>query len=460
MLGTAFMLITFTASAAGDLAAAANRIIDSAMAGREAYAVLQELTDTIGHRLSGSPQAAKAVEWGAAALRARGIEHVRQEAIMVPHWVRGEASFAMVAPAAHDLVGLALGGSIATPPDGIVAPVIEVLSFEQLAALGDLVKGKIVLFNRPMPDLPEKFMAYGAAVPQRAKGAIEAAKLGAVAALVRSVGTASYRLPHTGAMQYADQVPKIPAAALTAEDADLIHRLLEKGHDVRVRMRMTCELLPDVPSANVVADWPGKDRPDEVVLIGGHLDSWDVGAGAIDDGAGVAVCIETLRLFKALDLRPHRTIRAVLFMNEENGLRGGKGYAEQHRNELAKHVAAIESDSGAARPIGFGVTAGKGGIEQVSEWVPLFAPLGKLDLRDSGGGADIGPMRAAGVPMIALRQDGTHYFDFHHTPADTLDKVDPRELELNAAALAVMAYALADSEQPLPRVPPAAASDD
>jgi Zn-dependent M28 family amino/carboxypeptidase len=260
-------------------------------------------------------------------------------------------------------------------------------------------------------------------------------------------------------MRYDEKVPKIAAAAITAEDADLISRLLKTGREVSVHLELGCQTLDDVASANVVAEWRGREKPDEIVLIGAHLDSWDVGTGALDDGAGVAICIETLRLLKALELKPRRTIRAVLFMNEENGLRGGKEYASGHASELASHVAAIESDSGAARPLGFHVQAGSGALARVRDLVPLLVRVGATDLREGNGGADISPLRAGGVPLLGLRQDVAHYFDYHHTPADTLDKVDRQELAQNAAALAVMAYALAEMPDTLPRMAPSQAGD-
>jgi len=288
----------------------------------------------------------------------------------------------------------------------------------------------------------------------RGTGAIEAAKLGAVATMIRSVGSAPFRLVHTGAMRYEEGVPKIPAAAISEEDADLIHRLLASGETVRVHLELGCATLPDAESANVVADLRGRKRPDEIVLIGAHLDSWDLGTGAIDDGAGVAIVMETMRLLRALDLHPRRTIRAVLYTNEENGTRGGKGYKEAHENELAKHVVAIESDSGGARPKGFGVSAGAGAVDLVRAIASRLRPVGADDVSADGGGADISSLKLAGVPQMSLRQDSTYYFDYHHTAADTLDKVDRTELAMNVAAMAVMAYALADREETLARYVP------
>jgi len=277
-----------------------------------------------------------------------------------------------------------------------------------------------------------------------------------VAALVRSVGTLSARLVHTGGMTYDDHVPRIPAAAVTAEDADLIHRLLLAGETVRVHLLLDCQNLPDVESANVVADLPGRERPDEIVLVGAHLDSWDLGTGAIDDGAGVAMVMETLRLLKTLGLVPRRTVRGVLFMNEENGLRGARAYAEAHAGELSRHVAAIESDSGAGRPTGWSVTVGPAGLDTMKDVASLLAPLGAGTVTAGGGGADIEPLHAATVPLVGLRLDATRYFDWHHSAADTLDKVDPQELAAGASALAVAAYVLAEMPEPLPR--PAAPS--
>jgi hypothetical protein len=334
--------------------------------------------------------------------------------------------------------------------------VIEVDSFEALKKVSDRVAGRIVLYNRTMKRNGAKGEDYGTASSLRTTGAIEAAKLGAVAMLIRSLGTADYRVVHTGAMRYDEKVAKIPSAAIAAEDAMLIHRLLESGDAVTVRLTLGCETRPDVPSANVLAELQGHAAPREVVLIGGHLDSWDLGTGAIDDGAGVVIAMETLRVLRSLELRPRRTIRAVLFTNEENGLRGGRGYAAAHKDEWPLHVAAIESDSGAARPQGFSATVGPGGEEMLRAFGGLLGSIGSGRISTGGGGADIGPLREGGVPLLGLRQEGTYYFDYHHTPADTLDKVDRDSLNLNVAAMAVMAWSLADSPIPLPRPEPQA----
>jgi len=437
------------------LAQAAVRIRGESIATGGAWTKLAWLTDRIGPRLSGSPGADAAVAWALQELRRDGMTNVHGETLMVPHWVRGEETVAIVAPVARPVVAAAIGMSVPTPPEGITAEVIETDSFEALAALGDRVKGTIVLFNKVTPAHIDG-AGYGANGGLRSRGPSEAARLGAVAVLVRSLGTLRARLPHTGSLRYLDGVPQIPAAAITEEDAERIHRFIAAGETVRVRIVLGCRTLPDVESANVVADLPGRERPSEIVLIGGHLDSWDLGDGAVDDGAGVVAALETLRLLKQLGLTPRRTIRAVLYMNEENGSRGGRAYAAAHKDELDRHVAAIESDSGAGRPLGFRVLAGPGAADAVRALAAHLAAAGSsagaADVAEHAG-VDIDPLRIGGVPLLGLRQDSTHYFDWHHTMADTLDKIDPRELAENVAAMAFMAYALAESPEPLPRLP-------
>jgi len=437
-------------------AAAAGRIVAAETDEGRAWAILEHLSDRIGPRLTGSANAEAAVAWTAAELRGYGLT-VRTEPVQVPHWVRGAEEASIVAPVEQRVLVTALGGSDPTPEEGITAEVVESPSLEGLAALGpDAVRGKIVLFNGPMT--ARGMEGYSAAVGQRTRGAVEAARLGAVAALVRSLGTLSARLVHTGAVTYEASAPRIPAAAVTAEDADLIHRLASSGQAVRVRLRLGCRTLPDASSANVVADLAGRERPEEVVVLGAHLDSWDLGTGALDDGAGVAMVMESLRLLKTLGLTPRRTLRGVLYMNEENGLRGGKAYAVAHAAELSRHVAALETDSGAARPTGWSATVGAGGLDILKDAARLTAPLGAETAVAGGGGADIEPLHAAGVPLIGLRLDGTHYFDWHHSPGDTLDKVDPAELAAGASALAVLGYVLADMPDALPRPSPPAPS--
>jgi hypothetical protein len=448
------LLILSTASA-GE-ADPADRILGAALSRSKAYETLAYLSDRIGARLSGSPGLEKAVAWTADELRRAGLDRVWTESVQVPHWVRGVETASITAPAEQPLTITALGMSDPTPPEGVSGEIFEATSLEDVKNGGEAVRGKIVLYNRAILPSFHNEGGYGAVAPMRGKGASHAARQGAVGMLIRSLGTASYRLPHTGAMTYEEGVPRIPAAAVSAEDADLIHRLLAAGERVTVRFTLGCKTLPPAESANVLAELRGSSRPDEIVLIGAHLDSWDLGTGAIDDGAGVAIVIDTLRLLKELNLRPRRTIRAVLFTNEENGLAGGKDYAIRHKDEIPRHVAAIESDSGAASPLGFGVTAGPGAIEIVREIASRLGAIGASEVVSGGGGADLTKLEEAGVPVLNLRQDPTHYFDYHHSAADTLDKVNPPDLARNVAALAVLTYALADRPEPLPRREPPA----
>ena len=426
-----------------------------------AYRQVAHLSNNIGPRLSGSAQAAKAVEYVAAELKALGCE-VQLEKVMVPHWVRGEESAALVQfsgqaeATTQKIILCALGGSVPTPVDGIVADVIAVKSFDELKSLGkEKIAGKIVLFNYPF----DKQMAaegrggdaYGEAVEYRSDGPSAAARLGAVACLIRSVGGSEYRIPHTGLTTYAADVPKIPAGAVTAEDAELITSLVRQG-PVKMRLTLTPQQLPDVESFNVIGDIKGSEHPEQVVIVSGHLDSWDLGTGAIDDGAGVAVSMETANLVRKLHLKPKRTIRVIAWMNEENGLMGSKTYGKDHEKEMSDHFAAMETDGGAGHPIGIYVKA-KPEVKQ------MLAPVAAI-LQESGAGAlvlsehagaDIEPFDKAGVPTFAPIQDSRFYFNYHHTAADTLDKIVPRELAENSAVVAVAAYALANSEQPLPR---------
>lgn len=434
-----------------DYARAASQIIGSAMVESRAYERLEYLSDSIGARLSGSPQLDQAIQWAVATMKADGFDNVRAEPVMVPHWVRGAESAEIVAPAKHKLTILGLGGTISTPAGGITAPVVEVKSYEELEALGESVRGKIVLYNAVMRSDVSPGTAYGEAVRFRGTGAIRAAKQGAVASLIRSVTTRSLNTPHTGQMRYEEGVPKIPAAAITTENADLISRLLKRGEKVVVRLSLEAQTLPDAPSANVVAEVRGRERPDEIVLIGGHIDSWDVGTGATDDGSGCIIAWEAARLINSLNLRPRRTIRVVLFTNEENGLRGAIAYRDAHRQEFDKHVAAIEADSGAAKPLGFSFSGTDRALEMLQQMAPLLQGIGADRITKGGAGADISVLTEAGVPGLGLRPDPTHYFDLHHTEADTLDKISPIDLNLNVATMAVMTYLLADLPEPLPR---------
>jgi carboxypeptidase Q len=426
-----------------------------------AYRQLAHLSNNIGARLSGSPQAQAAVEYTAAELRKLGLD-VKLEKVMVPHWVRGEESGSLVeyrgmAPSTTQKIVLtALGGSVATPRDGLTAEVVVVNNFDELRALGrERVAGKMVLFNprfdQRLADNGLAGPAYGQAVIYRGQGATEAGRLGAVAALVRSVGGATYRLPHTGAFRYAADVPKIPAAAVSAEDADLLAHLTSEGR-VRMRLVLTPDTLPDAVSYNVVADLKGREHPEQIVVVSGHLDSWDLGTGALDDGAGCVMALQAVQLLKQLRLRPKRTIRVVLWMNEENGLMGARTYALDHKNEMANHFAAIEADIGSGRPMGF-YASGK------PEILTLLQPLATILQTQGAGvtqlvgetGADISQLGNAGVPTFAPIQDTRTYFNYHHTAADTLDKVDPKDLRENCAVVAALTYTLASMPQALPR---------
>jgi carboxypeptidase Q len=430
----------------------AARLVDTILASPHGYETLAYLTDNIGPRLSGSKGAALAVDYTEKKFREWGID-VRREAVMVPHWVRGEERARLTSHNDQRIVLTALGGSVATPANGITAEVIEVTSFDQLAQLGRAkIAGKIVFYNKAMDlslvESGRAFEAYSQAVVFRGTGASRAAEFGAVGAVIRSVASASLRTPHTGAMRYDEKQPKIPAAAMTTEDADLVHRLLAKGERVRMHLVLTPRTLPDVMSANVIAEIRGSERPDEIVLIGGHLDSWDLATGAIDDGSGVVMVMETLRAMKELGIRPKRTIRGVLFMNEENGLRGGRKYFENvaKREELHKHVAAIESDAGAATPVAFISTLEGANLERVrAKMTRVLSRIAPMRFESSKHtGADTSPLTDAGVPGFGLVPDPRHYFDFHHTPADTLDKVDPKELAQDTAAVAALAYVIAE----------------
>jgi carboxypeptidase Q len=421
----------------------AARLIGEAVGSTFAWQRLAVLTDSIGHRVSGSDALNRAIRWAVDEMKRDGLENVHTEKVMVPKWVRGNESAEILEPAPHQMVMLGLGDSVGTPPSGIQAQVMVVHNFEQLDEHAAQARGRIVLFNVP-------FSNYGETVRFRSQGASRAAKYGAVAMLVRAVGPAGLRTPHTGALQYAPDAPKIPAAAITTEDADRIQRIAERGTQIVVRLKMEAHFEADVESANVVGELRGREKPEEVVVVGGHLDSWDVGAGASDDGGGCIVTWEALRIMKKLNLRPRRTVRVVLFTNEENGGRGGIGYRDQHRAELAKHVMMLESDGGVFRPLGFGFTGNDAGRATVRAIATLLTGIAADQISPGGGGADIGPSVQEGrIPAMALEVDGTKYFLIHHTPADTIDKIDPVEMAKCAAAVAVMAYVIADLPQRL-----------
>jgi carboxypeptidase Q len=437
------------------------RLQQAALDSDYAYRQVGHLANNIGPRLTGSAQAGKAVEYVAGELKALGCE-VQLEKVMVPHWVRGEETALLVQfpgqaqNTTQKIVLCALGASVATPPGGIIAEVVAVRNFDELKAVPrEKVAGKIVLFNYPFDKQiaaeGRGGEAYGEAVVYRGDGPSAAARQGAVACLVRSVGGSEYRLPHTGQTNYAADAPKIPAAAVTAEDADLIVDLVRQG-PVKMKLALTPQTLPEVESANVIGDIKGSEHPEQVIVVSGHLDSWDLGTGAIDDGAGVAVSMEAANLISKLGLKPKRTIRVIAWMNEENGLRGSKQYSKDHEKEWANHFAAMETDGGAGHPIGINVK-GKTEVKAMLKAVAAIlqeSGAGMLNLVEHCG-ADIEPMEKAGVPAFSPIQDSRFYFNYHHTAADTLDKIVPKELAENSAVVAVLAYALANSEQPLPR---------
>jgi carboxypeptidase Q len=423
-----------------------------------AYRQLAHLTENIGARPTGSLQARAAAEYVAAELRKLGLEVVLQQ-VAVPHWVRGVETAAlveypgMVPGTTQKIVLTALGSSTATPADGLTADVVTVDTFEELQALGhDKIAGKIVLFNeifdKQKAAAGQAFAAYGEAVRYRGAGPKAAADLGAVAALVRSVGSADYRLPHTGFSFPAG----IPAAAVTAEDADLMAHLSAQGK-VRMHLTLTPQKLPDETSYNVIADLKGSEHPEQIVVVSGHLDSWDLGTGAIDDGAGVVMAMEAAEILQRLHLRPARTLRVIAWMDEETAGSGAKAYATEHASEFPHHIAAIESDSGAAHPLGFNLRATPAAGDALRPVQSVLQSIGATVLQPTtySPGADISTMSDAGVPAFGVLQDGRTYFNYHHTAADTLDKVVPSELRENAAAMAVLAYALTNMKDPLPR---------
>jgi Zn-dependent M28 family amino/carboxypeptidase len=440
------------------------RIQQAALSSDYAYRQVAHLANNIGPRLSGSAQAAKAVEYVAGELKAIGCE-VQLEKVMAPHWVRGEETAALVSwpgmaeGTTQKILLCALGTSVATPKDGITADVVTVKNFDELKAMPrEKVAGKIVLFNYPfdkrLAAQSRAGEAYGEAVEYRSEGPSAAARQGAAACLIRSVGGADYRIPHTGQTKYAADAPKIPAGAVTSEDAALIVDLAKQGA-VKMKLVLTPQTLPDVESANVIGDVKGSEHPDQVVIVSGHLDSWDLGTGAIDDGAGVAVSMEVANLIHKLNLKPKRTIRVIAWMNEENGLAGAKQYAKDHAKDWANHFAAVETDGGADHPVGLHIK-GKPEVKAMFKAVAAIlqeSGAGALDLTENAG-ADVGPIEKTGVPGFAPIQDNRFYFNYHHTAADTLDKIDPKQLAETSAVVAVAAYALANSEQPLPRSEP------
>lgn len=481
---TAFAALTFCAphSDARSLAGerleprvAVEKLVRTALAQGEAYASLQELCRAAPQRLSGSPGLATAEEWAQRRMRAIGLVNVRAEPCLVPRWVRGKvAKLAVAEPSSAGetfLPILALGGSIGTgrapsaPALGaggtVRGELVIVQSFEALRELGERARGKIVLFDRAMdPSEPDPFEAYGKAVDQRAQGAIEAAKVGAVAALVRSMTLRLDDLPHTGSMRYADDVPRIPAAAISTAGAERLAQLARTQARVVLTLELDCRSEADAPAHNIVGELTGSEKPDEIVVVGGHLDAWDIGQGAHDDGAGCVEALEALRLVRACGLTPRRTLRCVLWTNEENGLRGAFAYKDAHAAELEKHVLAIESDRGGFAPRGFETNATGAAWEALAGIAALLEPYGAGRLVRGGGGADTIPLERAGVNVASFLPDAARYFDVHHCARDTIESVHPRELELASGVLAAFVWSVADLDTTLSRPPPAPPAGD
>ncbi len=425
----------------------ARRLLAEGLRSCESHSMLAELTTKAPHRLSGSEGAAKAVQVTKEMMEKRGFDNVHLESVMVPHWVRGpiEEAAVVIGTERKSLTVCALGGSIATPADGITAEVMEVKTFDELRSLGEKAKNKIIFFNRAFDQTKlSPGEAYGGAVDQRSRGAIEASKVGAVAALVRSMTARIDDVPHTGAMNYVDSVKKVPSAAISTLDANMLSDLIKANPGASVYLKLTCETLPDVESANVVGDITGWEKPEEIILVCGHLDAWDKGVGAHDDGSGCVQAIEALNLIKRLGLKPRRTLRAVMFMNEENGTRGAKAYPVAKEREGETHIAALESDGGGHAPRGISVQADSLILAKVQKWKPFFKLLLADNIEKGGSGVDVGPLAERGVPAFGLSTEHHRYFDYHHSDNDTLDKVHPRELEMGAIVEALWCWLISE----------------
>ncbi|HEY0030337.1 MAG TPA: M20/M25/M40 family metallo-hydrolase [Bacteroidia bacterium] len=446
-LTSTIIILSAAAAFAQTDSAMIKKIYNEALTNGRSYSNLNYLCKKIGGRLAGSPQAQQAVDWAFKAMKEAGADTVYLQECMVPHWVRGEKEVAKIISTGgkgiKEVPVCALGGSIPTPKEGITAQVIEVNGIEELEKIGkEKIQGKIVFFNQPMdPTNIHGFESYGGAVMQRYAGASEAVKFGAVAVLVRSLSLTQDDNPHTGSMGYKDSLDKIPACAISTNGANWLSSYLKTDKELKFYLKMSCETLPDEKSYNVIGEIYGSDKKDEIITVGGHLDAWDNGEGAHDDGAGVVQSIEVLRIYKALGLKPKRTIRAVAFMNEENGLRGGKKYAEMAVLKKEKHTAAIESDAGGFSPRGFSSEMEAAQKAKLKSWAPLFLPYGVYDFSEDGGGADIAPLhKALGTPILELMPDSQRYFDYHHTAIDTFEAVNKRELELGGASMAALIW--------------------
>ena len=443
-----FGLASAGAFAAGSVPAdyqpEAHRLMQAATNSLFGFTRLATMCDTFGPRFTGSKNLESAIDWCLAEMKNDGLQNVRGEEVIVPRWVRGNESVELLSPRRRKLPMLGLGGSVGTPPGGITADVLVVTGFNDLKNRVAEAKGRIVLFNVP-------FTEYRETVIVRTQGAVHAARAGALASLIRSVGPFSMQTPHTGGMSYADGVKKIPHAALSLEDANMLSRMAARGEPIRVRLKMEAHTLPDGISRNVIAEIPGREKPEEIVIVSGHIDSWDVGQGAMDDGGGCLAAWEAARLMFQLGLRPKRTVRVVLWTNEENGIRGAMSYAKRHEAALAKHTLAIESDSGVFQPSGFGFLGSGRGMEIIRGVGRLLDPIGSGNIAKGCRGADVLKLVRGGVPVMHLEVDREKYFWFHHTDADTIDKLNPAEFNRCVAAMAVMAYVIADLPETLPR---------
>ena len=427
-----------------DYHAEAKRLTQAATNSVFGFARLATMCDTFGPRFTGSKNLEEAIDWCLAEMKQDGFQNVWGEEVTVPRWVRGNESVELLSPRHRKLPMLGLGGSVGTPLGGITAEVLVVSGFDDLKKRADEARGKIVLFNVP-------FTAYRETVIVRTQGAIHAARAGAVASLIRSVGPFSMQTPHTGGMSYANGVKKIPHAALSLEDANMLTRMAARGEKLRIQLKMEAHTLPDGISRNVIAEIPGREKPEEIVIVSGHIDSWDVGQGAMDDGGGCLAAWEAARLMLKLGLRPRRTVRVVLWTNEENGFQGALQYAKRHEAALARHTLAIESDAGVFRPTGFGFLGSGRGMEVIRGVGKLLDPIGAGHIAKGCRGADVLKLVRGGVPVMHLEVDREKYFWYHHTDADTIDKLDQGEFNQCVAAMAVMAYVIADLPETLPR---------
>jgi len=427
----------------------AGRIIAAAQSDSSAWRRLAELTDTFGNRIAGSTNLERAIDWVLAKMKQDGFANVHGEPVMVPHWVRGVESAELISPRRVRLHMLGLGNSVGTPPAGITAPVLVVTSFDDLQKHASEAKGKIVLFDVAFPQEGDPFFNYGNVVAYRVAGASQAAKVGAVASLIRSVASGSMQSPHTGVMVYDSATKKIPHAALSVEDAEMLHRMQDRGQKVVLTLKMQAHTLPQARSRNVVADLTGREKPDEVVVLGGHIDSWDVGEGAMDDGGGAVAAWEAVRLLQRLGLHPRRTVRVVLWTTEEFGGVGGAAYAKAHAADLPRHILGLESDNGTFDPRGFMYNGTPANLPFVAQLDSLLAGLGPFHSDSGFAETDVAPLGQHGVPLLGLKVDPSRYFWYHHTDADMMDKIDPRELARCVAAMAVAVYVAADAPEAL-----------